>query len=81
MEHGAQGVPIVIGKNQNGGRIIRETARLTSQPACLAFDDKPQPSDVLTTKDGSIGRSAILGAEHVRFRFDQRVLLMAFGGL
>lgn len=78
MEHVETGVPIVTGKNVNEGQIIFETASLT--PATL-FDalndkDKPQPGDILITKDGSIGRTAIVEEKHLPFCIKQSVAVM-----
>ncbi len=62
MPHEAVGVPIVTGKNVNHGRIIYETADRTPQAAynTLSDKDKPQTGDILITKDGSIGRTAVV---------------------
>ena len=62
MEHGSEGVPIITGKNVNDGKIIFQTANLTPPEAFCALSDKdkPQAGDLLITKDGSIGRTAIV---------------------
>ena len=65
MPHEEHGVPIVTGKNVNYGRIIFETAERTTKEAYVSLNDKdrPKPGDILVTKDGSIGRSAIVTNE------------------
>jgi type I restriction enzyme, S subunit len=78
MEHVAQGVPIITGKNVNEGKIILETASLTPQQSFDALNekDKPQPGDILITKDGSIGRTAIVEVKHLPFCINQSVAVM-----
>ncbi len=78
MEHVNEGVPIVTGKNVNEGQIIFETASLTPQQSfdVLNEKDKPQPGDILITKDGSIGRTAIVEAKHLPFCINQSVAVM-----
>lgn len=62
MPHAATGIPILTGKNINLGRMIFETAHLTTQDAYSELSDKDRPAagDILVTKDGSIGRTAIV---------------------
>jgi type I restriction enzyme S subunit len=62
MPHEKVGVPIVTGKNVNAGRIILDTADRTSPEAFAELNDKDRPvkGDILITKDGSIGRTAIV---------------------
>lgn len=64
MPHETTGVPIITGKNVNKGMIIFETADKTSLAAYQALNekDRPQQGDILVTKDGSIGRTAIVDA-------------------
>ncbi len=78
MEHVNEGVPIVTGKNVNEGQIIFETASLTPMQLFDALNekDKPQPGDILITKDGSIGRTAIVEAKHLPFCINQSVAVM-----
>jgi type I restriction enzyme S subunit len=78
MEHVDQGVPIVTGKNVNKGRIIFETASLTPRDSfdSLNEKDKPQSGDILITKDGSIGRTAIVEQRHLPFCINQSVAVM-----
>jgi type I restriction enzyme S subunit len=65
MPHTSEGIPIVTGKNINLGRIIFETAHRTTEQAFAELNekDRPIPGDLLLTKDGSIGRSAIVDTE------------------
>lgn len=62
MPHEDSGVPIITGKNVNFGKIIFDTADRTPRQAfdALSEKDKPQIGDILITKDGSIGRTAIV---------------------
>ncbi|MGI8981761.1 MAG: restriction endonuclease subunit S [Pirellulaceae bacterium] len=62
MPHADAGIPIVTGKNVNYGKIVFETAHRTTADAYSELNDKdkPIPGDILVTKDGSIGRSAIV---------------------
>ena len=78
MEHVDDGVPIVTGKNVNEGQIIFETASLTPLDAfeLLNEKDKPTPGDILITKDGSIGRTAIVEERHLPFCINQSVAVM-----
>jgi type I restriction enzyme, S subunit len=65
MPHTNDGVPIITGKNVNQGKIILETAHRTSMTAYQELNDKDRPKrgDILVTKDGSIGRTAIVQNE------------------
>ena len=65
MEHVEGGVPIVTGKNVVGGRIDFTTAQRTPAHAFDALNpkDKPRRNDILLTKDGSIGRTAIVDTD------------------
>lgn len=78
IEHAGDGVPIVTGKNVTEGQIIFETASLTSRKLfdSLSEKDKPQPGDILITKDGSIGRTAIVNETHLPFCINQSVAVM-----
>ncbi|PLX37830.1 MAG: restriction endonuclease subunit S [Hyphomicrobiales bacterium] len=78
VEHVETGVPIVTGKNVNEGQIIFETASLTPTTLFDALNekDKPQPGDILITKDGSIGRTAIVEDRHLPFCINQSVAVM-----
>jgi type I restriction enzyme S subunit len=65
MPHTTDGIPIVTGKNVNHGRIDFAAAHRTTNDAYLALSekDRPQSGDILLTKDGSIGRSAIVNTQ------------------
>jgi type I restriction enzyme, S subunit len=65
MPHAENGVPIVTGKNVNRGKIIFETADRTPIASYQELSDKDRPKrgDILITKDGSIGRTAIVENE------------------
>lgn len=65
MPHEDVGIPIITGKNVNNGRIIFETAHRTPVAAYneLNEKDRPKRGDVLITKDGSIGRTAIVDSD------------------
>ena len=58
----------VTAKDINNGRIVYETARHTSQEAFendLTDKSRPKKGDILLTKDGTLGRLAIVGDERV----------------
>ena len=58
----------VTAKDINNGRIVFETARHTSQEAFdndLTDKSRPKKGDILLTKDGTLGRLAIVGDERV----------------
>lgn len=65
MPHEDSGIPIVTGKNVNYGRIIFDTAHRTPLHAFNALNekDRPRKGDILITKDGSIGRTAIVDSD------------------
>jgi type I restriction enzyme S subunit len=65
MPHTSDGMPIVTGRNVNFGRIILSTADKTTEDAYAQLNekDRPKKGDILLTKDGSIGRSAIVVTE------------------
>jgi type I restriction enzyme S subunit len=59
----AEGPFMITAKNVNGGRIDYETARRTSWEAyndLLTDKSRPQVGDVLLTKDGTLGRVAVV---------------------
>lgn len=58
----------VTAKDINNGRIVFENARHTSQEAFdndLTDKSRPKKGDILLTKDGTLGRLAIVGDERV----------------
>jgi len=59
---------LVTAANVNGGRIQYETARKTSQYAfdnLLTDKSRPKVNDILLTKDGTLGRIAIVEKENL----------------
>ena len=64
-EHVTEGVPIVTGKNVSNGVVDLATADRTPIAAFqdLNEKDKPRRDDILLTKDGSIGRTAIVDTD------------------
>ncbi len=65
VEHG---VYMVTAADINEGRIQLETARRTSEAAyrtLLTAKSKPKKNDILLTKDGSLGRLALVGDETI----------------
>jgi type I restriction enzyme, S subunit len=77
MPHVSDGIPIVTGKNVNGGRVIFESADRTTAEAHakLSEKDRPKKGDILLTKDGSIGRSAIVETQD-EFCINQSVAVL-----
>jgi len=65
MPHTKDGVPIITGKNVNQGKIIFETADRTPTSSYQELNEKDRPKrgDILITKDGSIGRTAIVDSD------------------
>lgn len=65
MEHITLGIPIVTAKNVIGGHIDFSDTHKTSPEAYekLSDKDRPQIGDILLTKDGTIGRVAIVETE------------------
>ncbi len=82
MPHSEQGVPIVTAKNVRDGRISFEDAAYTTSAAFAELSDKdvPRPGEILLTKDGSIGRAAIVPAG-TSFCINQSVAVVRFGGM
>jgi type I restriction enzyme S subunit len=59
---------LVTAANVNGGRIQYETARKTSKSAfdtLLTDKSRPKVNDILLTKDGTLGRVAIVEKENL----------------
>jgi type I restriction enzyme S subunit len=60
------GVFLITANDINGGRIKLESARKTSVEAykrLLTDKSRPKPNDILLTKDGTLGRVAMVGNE------------------
>jgi type I restriction enzyme S subunit len=77
MPHENKGIPIITGKNVNNGKIIFETADYTTTEAFneLNAKDRPLVGDILITKDGSIGRTAIVETDKL-FCINQSVAVI-----
>jgi len=62
MPHVEHGIPIVTAKHVHDGRIDLEATEKTPIAAfeALSEKDKPMKGDILITKDGTIGRSAVV---------------------
>jgi len=82
MPHVEDGIPIVTAKNVSGGRIDFANVAFTTEEAFaeLSQKDIPRPGELLLTKDGSIGRVAVV-PEGRRFCVNQSVAVIRFGGL
>jgi len=65
VEHG---IFMLTAADINGGRLQLETARKTTEAAyrtLLSPKSKPKKNDILLTKDGSLGRLALVGDEQI----------------
>ena len=63
-----QGIFMVTAADINEGRLQLETARHTTEDAyrtLLSPKSKPKKNDILLTKDGSLGRLALVGGEQI----------------
>jgi type I restriction enzyme S subunit len=62
MPHVEHGIPIITAKGVNRGRIDFDGAHVTTSDAYykLSAKDRPQRRDILITKDGTIGRAAVV---------------------
>lgn len=74
MPHVPRGIPIVTAKNVADGRINLTDTRKTTRKAFgdLSEKDRPRLGDILITKDGTIGRSAIVRSDE-KFCINQSV--------
>jgi type I restriction enzyme S subunit len=64
----SHGIYMITAADINDGRIQLETARKTTEVAyrtLLSPKSKPKKNDILLTKDGSLGRLALVGDEQV----------------
>jgi len=62
------GIFMITAADINDGRLRLETARKTSESAyrtLLTAKSKPRPNDILLTKDGTLGRLALVGIETI----------------
>jgi type I restriction enzyme S subunit len=77
MPHVDEGIPIITAKGVNRGRIDFEGADLTKKDAYvkLSEKDRPQPGDILITKDGTIGRAAVVDTDR-EFCINQSVAVI-----
>ena len=60
------GIFMITAADINDGRLQLETARKTSETAyrtLLSAKSRPRPNDILLTKDGTLGRLALVGDE------------------
>jgi len=60
------GIFMITAADVNGGRLQLQTARKTSEAAyksLLTAKSKPKSQDILLTKDGTLGRVALVGTE------------------
>ena len=82
MPHVENGIPIVTAKNVSYNKIYFENVDHTTREAFeeLSEKDRPIKEEILLTKDGSIGRAAIVETENP-FCINQSVALLRFGGL
>ena len=77
MPHVDAGIPIITAKGVNKGRIDFEAAHLTTQDAYvnLSEKDRPRRDDILITKDGTIGRAAVVNTDR-EFCINQSVAVI-----
>jgi len=82
MPHQDEGIPIVTAKNIQDNKIDFEHTHFTSKPDfdSLSDKDRPKKGEILLTKDGSIGRAAIVETDQP-FCINQSVALLRFGGV
>jgi len=79
MPHVEHGIPIVTAKHVLDGRIDIEATERTTASAfkALSQKDKPIKGDILITKDGTIGRSALVDCD-TNFCINQSVAVAWF---
>jgi len=77
MPHVDEGAPIVTAKHVKNGKIDFVNTHKTPQENYenLSDKDRPEPNDILITKDGTIGRVAIV-PEHNGFCINQSVAVI-----
>lgn len=77
MPHVEEGIPIVTGKNVIESKIKLENAHKTPKDnyESLSEKDRPKAGDLLITKDGTIGRAAVV-PEGLEFCINQSVAVI-----
>jgi type I restriction enzyme S subunit len=77
MPHVDNGIPIVTAKNVRDSRIDFENVHYTTEEAfnSLSQKDRPQVGDILLTKDGTLGRGAVV-LEDLPFCINQSVAVI-----
>lgn len=77
MKHLDDGIPIITAKNVRDGFIDFESVHYANQAEfdALTAKSKPEPGDVLITKDGTIGRCAVV-EKNTPFCINQSVALV-----
>ncbi len=82
MPHVQSGIPIVTARHVADSEIDFERVDFTTPEAFekLSDKDRPKPGEILVTKDGSIGRAAVVRSDR-NFCINQSVAVVRFGGL
>ncbi|MCE5278213.1 MAG: restriction endonuclease subunit S [Planctomycetaceae bacterium] len=82
MPHVAEGIPVVTAKNVLHDFVDLMSADRTSLEAFESLNDKdrPEAGEILLTKDGTLGRAAIV-QKGQRCCINQSVAVLRFGGL
>lgn len=77
MKHLDTGIPIITAKNVRDGFVDFENVHYAAESEfeALTAKSKPQRGDILITKDGTIGRCAVVDTD-VRFCINQSVALV-----
>jgi type I restriction enzyme S subunit len=77
MPHVNEGIPIVTAKHVVNGKIELDETHKTPYEnyAELSDKDRPEPGDILLTKDGTIGRAAVVPG-HDGFCINQSVAVI-----
>ena len=77
VPHTESGIPIVTARHIRGGQIAFEGCHRTTQEVFddLSEKDRPRKNDILITKDGTIGRAAVVESE-VAFCINQSVTVV-----
>lgn len=77
MPHVRRGIPIITAKHVKAGKIDFQDTDFTTRAAYdkLSAKDRPQRGDILITKDGTIGRAAVVETE-AKFCINQSVAVI-----